>query len=73
MPWKEILTLDKKYLVEYEYRKSDESELKTDKTVVESFSESDARKQVIVKAIEDLERSDIKILYVRQLRKSELR
>lgn len=65
--------MDKKYLVEYEYRKSDESELKTDKTVVESFSESDARKQVIVKAIEDLERSDIKILYVRQLRKSELR
>lgn len=59
--------------MEYEFKKPDESEPKTDKTVVESFSESDARKQVIVKAIEDMGRSDIKILHVRQLRKSELR
>jgi hypothetical protein len=65
--------LDKKYLVEYEYRNSGESELKTGQTVVESFSDIDARKQAIVKAIEELNQSDIKILYVRQLRKSELK
>jgi len=65
--------LDKKYLVVYEYKKFDESEPKTDKTVVESFSDSDARKQIMVKAIVELNRSDIKILYVRELRKSELK
>ncbi|WP_167670314.1 hypothetical protein [Paenibacillus tianmuensis] len=49
------MLMDKFYQVEYEYSESDDSDdqdVRTDKETVEAFSESDARHQVIVRAIE---------------------
>jgi hypothetical protein len=59
--------------VEYEYSESEGSgnhPIKTVKEVVEAFSESDARYQVTVKAIEKLNRSEIRILHTRTVNRS---
>lgn len=64
--------LDKSYLVEYEFRDSDNSgdqTVKTDKVIVEAISERDAQYQVTVKAIEELNRFDIRILYTRTVKR----
>jgi hypothetical protein len=62
--------LDKSYLVEYEYRESENTDLKTGKEVLEAFSGIDARYQVTVKAIEELNRTDIRILFTRTVNRS---